>query len=149
MRGACYCGDPIAEDRRRAVETTSTSTLPPVVLADDISGAAEVAATFGTGTRVVLRFPAGGPATAAGVRYTVVDTDTRARQAEHAERVIADLVLQLDRKSPLVKKVDSLLRGQIAAELTPLLASGWLVVLAPALPQLGRATVEGVITVEG
>jgi 4-hydroxythreonine-4-phosphate dehydrogenase len=131
------------------VETTSTSTLPPVVLADDISGAAEVAATFGTGTRVVLRFPAGGPVAAAGVRFAVVDTDTRARQAEQAERVIADLVSQLDLESPLVKKVDSLLRGRIAAELTPLLGSGWLVVLAPALPQLGRVTLEGVITVEG
>lgn len=123
--------------------------LPSVVLADDISGAAEAAVMFGTGTRVAMGLPSDGSLSATGVRVTVIDTDTRASRADQAEQAIAAALEALDPALPLVKKIDSLLRGNVQAELAPLLRTGRLVILVPALPELGRTTVAGVITIEG
>ena len=131
------------------MESTDSLAAPPVILADDLSGAAEAAARFGRGARVALGIPAAALLAPGPGRITVVDTDTRARRPEQADRAIEAALGVLDPRLPLVKKVDSLLRGNVSAELAPLLRRGWLVVLAPALPELGRTTVAGVITIDG
>lgn len=117
------------------------------VLADDLSGAAESAAALlprGLPVTVVL-----GPAHEVPAdRVVVVDTNTRAVAPSEAR----DAVHRLDRAlgtALLVKKIDSLLRGNVAAEVEALLGEDRAVVLTPASPASGRVVRDGVVYVEG
>lgn len=128
----------------------AAGTTPQLVLADDISGAAESAAAFGEGTQVVL-WQQDDPATTAwppqDAAVTVVDLHTRVLPAREAGDVTRAVAAQLA-GGVLVKKVDSLLRGQLDAELAAL-AERRTVVLCPALPALRRTTVGGRVLVDG
>ncbi|MFE5300562.1 four-carbon acid sugar kinase family protein [Streptomyces sp. NPDC056632] len=119
-----------------------------VVLADDLTSAADGAAPFRrSGHRALVLFAP----EAHGPGVTAVDLGTRllaepeaaARTGEAAEAYAgADL---------LVKTVDSTLRGHVAAELRAALAGSGrrAAVLAPAFPTEGRTTVGGVQYVRG
>ncbi|MFJ9809312.1 four-carbon acid sugar kinase family protein [Streptomyces sp. NPDC101158] len=119
-----------------------------VVLADDLTSAADGAAPFRrSGHRALVLFAP----EAHGPGVTAVDLGTRllaereaaARAGEAAEAYAgADL---------LVKTVDSTLRGHVAAELRATLAGSGrrAAVLAPAFPTEGRTTVGGVQYVRG
>jgi len=139
------------------------------VLADDLSGAAEVAALFGAGTPVRLRAAgdvAGGsdstglPAPAdpaalsdAGGRdggaVSVLDLDTRYLAATDAEARVRACLAGFDGGTLVVAKVDSLLRGNLAAHLRALEPDSRPVVLAPSLPAAGRTVIGGVLEVHG
>lgn len=120
----------------------------PIVFADDLSGAAEVAATFGAGARVVLWEDAA-PPTKVNPR-TVLDLDTRSLQPDAAgARTRAALAALGERPSVLVKKIDSLLRGNLAAEIAPLLSPLTITIICPALPDLDRIVVDGVVHIGG
>ncbi|MEV4576278.1 4-hydroxythreonine-4-phosphate dehydrogenase PdxA [Nonomuraea jabiensis] len=122
-------------------------------MADDLSGAAESAARIvmrGTRTRIVLAHQAvRGERDPADI--LVVDTDSRHRPpAEAAEAVRSALALASAGRPRLVfKKIDSLLRGNVAAEVAALVAPGAGIVVAPALPGLDRVVRGGVLYLDG
>lgn len=131
-----------------------------LIQADDFSGAAEVGqcfATQGLGTRLLLAgTEAGIEASAAGVADSgfadneapdvlVVDTHTRAVAPEAAEAAVSGVFggAAAEQAQVLFKKMDSLWRGNIGPELAALTGLGHHVVVAGALPQLGRTVVGG------
>lgn len=123
-------------------------TLPalPLVVADDLSGAAEAAVAFGPGTRVALGVP--GRSGAEDSVVTVLDLETRPLAPEAAAEVTR-AALGEPRPPLVVKKIDSQLRGPIAAEVRAARAPGVTTVVAPALPALSRPTRGGVVHVDG
>ncbi|MCQ8188345.1 four-carbon acid sugar kinase family protein [Streptomyces rugosispiralis] len=138
-----------------------------LAIADDLSGAAEVAAAVRSRTTrsrvLLLGGPGtGGMATALRPRHvgeaTVLDLDSRYRPAaEAAEAVRGALRMSwpdgTDGRDALdtivLKKIDSLLRGNVAAEIAALAEDGTGVVLAPALPIAGRVVRSGVVHIGG
>ncbi|RZI93281.1 MAG: hypothetical protein EOP39_31570, partial [Rubrivivax sp.] len=124
------------------------------VVADDLSGAAECAAALASaasgGGTLVLKgaFPSSGS--------WAVDTDSRAHTADEAAAVAAVALSRAGAgRSPghlLFKKIDSTLRGHVAAELIAALNVPGLAraaVVCPALPAQGRTLVKGVLHVHG
>lgn len=127
-----------------------------IILADDLSGACEAAATFllrTTRIQVALAGTAStGPVASPPVRVLALDSDSRHLPAEAAATRVRQLLAEhLDgARVPLVKKVDSLLRGHLASELEQArLATGAQPVVATALPAGGRTVVGGVVHVHG
>ncbi|MEV6160171.1 4-hydroxythreonine-4-phosphate dehydrogenase PdxA [Nonomuraea sp. NPDC052129] len=131
----------------------STAAHGVLIVADDLSGAAESAARVmmrGTRTRILLAHDAvRGERELADI--LVVDTDSRHRQpAEAATAVRSTLALASAGRPRLIfKKIDSLLRGNVAAEVAALATPGAAVVVAPALPSLDRVVRDGVLYVAG
>ena len=122
-----------------------------VVIADDLAGAAEMggmAWRHGLTAEVQLELDA-----STDVDLIVVDTDTRSCTAEEAARRVAS-VAELCRERAIkrvYKKVDSVLRGQVAAELTAWLETSGQsrILLVPANPGLGRVLSGGRYYVKG
>lgn len=133
---------------RRAVSLTPEL----AVLADDLTGAAESAAqAFSRTTRVEVWLGAYQPTPGPAVPDVVcVDTDSRqARGRKAAARALRGTA-GLRSAGLLVKKVDSLLRGDIGAEVAALAADlGVVPVVATALPAAGRTVVDGIPLVAG
>ncbi len=81
----------------------------------------------------------------------VLDTDNRAFSAEAAAirlRQVLNSPAATGGAAIVFLKIDSLLRGPVASQLS-ILSEGGPVILAPALPPLGRSTVNGVIHHQG
>lgn len=116
-----------------------------VVVADDISGAAEIAAAgkrWGLKAHVQTRFDP-----TASVNLIAVDTDTRSGTRQEAQTRITALADQL-RSADIdwcFKKVDSVLRGHVYTELAILMNSlgKRRTILAPANPSRGRTIMHG------
>jgi uncharacterized protein YgbK (DUF1537 family) len=120
------------------------------VIADDLTGAADTGvqlARAGHRTAVVFR---GEPAPG-DVDAVVADTDSRGLEAGEAAARVRRAAGALAAAPILMKKLDSTLRGPLAAELAAALESGGrrAAVVAPAFPATGRTTVGGVQLVEG
>ena len=83
----------------------------------------------------------------------VLDTESRALGPEEAAAAVRAGLKGVDLTSfgRVMKKVDSTLRGSVAAEIKAVdqLYGSELVVFAPALPDLGRTTVGGVHLLKG
>ncbi len=119
--------------------------LKTLIIADDLTGAADCAAACGPGTRVVLR-DAGEIYDAEAVAF---DADTRRMDAEHASAETARIV----RAHPaglVYKKIDSTLRGHVRAEIEAALTAYREIghpeaeaVVAPAFPAMDRITRGG------
>jgi 4-hydroxythreonine-4-phosphate dehydrogenase len=117
-----------------------------VMIADDLSGAADCAVTCaiqGLSTVVQLsETPSSEP-----VQVLAIDAATRGmpagRAAATVERIVAAYEHAPDRV--LFKKLDSLLRGHIGPELAAMRCGRTpaVIVMAPALPAQGRATIDG------
>lgn len=126
--------------------------MPPstvVVLADDLTSAADGAAPFrrsGHRARVLFDLPAD---VEAGV--TAVDLGTRLVDATEAGARMRWAARAYAGADLLVKTVDSTLRGHVAAELRAALAGSGrrAAVVAPAFPAEGRTTDRGVQYVRG
>lgn len=117
-----------------------------VVLADDLSGAAEAAATFLGRTpapRLVLK-----PEQAQRPGITVVDLNTRGLPQPQADSLLHATLDQSPPDRLTVIKMDSLLRGHLGA-VVELLAARGPVVVAAGLPALGRTVRDGVLHVDG
>lgn len=119
-----------------------------VIIADDLSGAADcgiVCAEAGLDTVVMLGHCHDEP----DVAVLAIDADTRSRtRAEAAAETYRLVKAHAPAGRTLFRKIDSTLRGHMAAELAATLAarreSGRaLVLLAPAFPGTGRTTREG------
>jgi uncharacterized protein YgbK (DUF1537 family) len=124
-----------------------------VVVADDLTGAADAAAAWGPDTEVAVVLSAEELPPA---EVVAVDTDTRHCAPEEAAAPVAAAVrLGMQAGAALYKKIDSTLRGNIAVELSAALdalrSDGLPVtaLLAPAFPATGRTVVDGVLRVNG
>jgi uncharacterized protein YgbK (DUF1537 family) len=138
---------------------TGRSKIPRhwLILADDLTGAADCAIAFGRrGREAVVTW---GDVTAAPHRHAAVwahDAASRGLSAEAAAARHRNLLASLPISGRfLFKKIDSTLRGQPAAELAATLAhlkstsQPLFGVLAPAFPATGRTTIDGRVLVEG
>jgi 4-hydroxythreonine-4-phosphate dehydrogenase len=123
-----------------------------LIIADDLSGAADCAmacACSGLNTVVSL----GNREREADAEVLAIDADTRCLDPAAASKRISELLRQHSLGNPQIifKKIDSTLRGNVAAELAAALRtqrelqqSGPVVaVLAPAFPANGRTTLNG------
>lgn len=120
---------------------------PLLVIADDLSGAADCAAGFArhVTTEVLLDHRAEHCAQS----VTALDLDTRrlpAHQAAQRNRAVLDT--RTFAGHALYKKVDSTLRGNLVSEVTALLGHG-MALVAPAFPAMGRTTLGSVQYVDG
>ncbi len=131
-----------------------------VILADDLSGAAEsAAAALLRTTRIAVVLdpaPAGtGGSPATGPRVVAVDLDTRRADATAVAAAVTGAQDLLDTAALVVLKVDSVLRGGpdllVAAVRASLGGTGSpvLAVVSTATPSLGRTVVGGVVHVDG
>ncbi|GAA4872357.1 four-carbon acid sugar kinase family protein [Saccharopolyspora cebuensis] len=119
-----------------------------LALADDLSGAVETAACLrplGRATTVELA-RAEAPHAHNAQSVVVVDLDVRALPAAEAARV-AGAALRDAHERPVFLKIDSQLRGNVAAVLGA--AADRPLVVAPALPALDRTAVGGVAHLRG
>ena len=116
-----------------------------LVLADDLSGAAEAAAGFiGRGLGVEVLLHAGVPSRP----VTVLDLHTRRLCVADAEDAVARALSIAEGRQAIIK-IDSLLRGPIDATVRAAAATGRPVIIAAGNPKLGRTVVEGVVLVDG
>ena len=126
-----------------------------LIIADDFTGACDTAAQFaspGRPCRIVIEEP--GARRDPGVR--VVDTESRHASPAQAAAVVRRVssAAAIDRSgwpALLYKKIDSTLRGNIAAELEALASvlPGRILIVAPAFPSTGRTTRGGLCLVHG
>ena len=123
-----------------------------IVIADDITGAAEIAGVaWRMGCRVTFTTSPEG-IDADGADVAVLATDTRSMSRDEAVAVTERIVGQLHRDPAtlIFKKTDSVLRGHVAAELQVLMRLGYeRALLLPANPSKGRCIGDGRYTVDG
>jgi uncharacterized protein YgbK (DUF1537 family) len=128
-----------------------------LILADDLTGAADCAVAFGRrGHAAMVIWGEIGGAWDRRLPVLAYDAASRGLAAEAAAGRHADVLERLSEPGRLLfKKIDSTLRGQPAAEIAAALdhlksrsgrAFG---VFAPAFPATGRTTVDGRIRIEG
>lgn len=121
-------------------------------IADDLSGAAEVAAVLGNGSATVaLTLPAALEHVARSSSDVVLDCDTRALDPDSRRAAVAQAALRMRAAGAPVRlvKTDSLLRGGVGDVVDGLTDAGAHVVVASALPALGRTVVDGRLLVHG
>lgn len=116
------------------------------VVADDLTGACDVAACFARLTgpwtvHVSLEGVLGG-----GAVLGVLNTQSRLMPAEESKALLRLAGRELRDKPVVYKKIDSALRGPVGAEIEGLLdgLGPRKTILAPALPRLGKITRGGV-----
>ncbi|MGT2462570.1 4-hydroxythreonine-4-phosphate dehydrogenase PdxA [Sinomonas atrocyanea] len=117
-----------------------------LVQADDFSGAAEVGQQFtahGFTARILLTTAATRlrDLSSGGSEVVVVDTHTRSAAPRAAHAAVTAAVAGAGPAAVVFKKTDSLWRGNVGAELSALVGLGYDVVLAGALPAMGRTVV--------
>lgn len=117
-----------------------------LVQADDFSGAAEVGQQFtahGFAARIALTTAGAhlGNPSSDGSEVVVVDTHTRSVSPTAARAAVKAAVAGLGPAAVVFKKTDSLWRGNVGPELSALAELGYDVVLAGALPAMGRTVV--------
>ncbi|QQP91335.1 four-carbon acid sugar kinase family protein [Skermanella sp. TT6] len=138
------------------MKITSPGTARWLIVADDLTGAADCA--IGFARRGLAAAVGWGAAAEIDVRFPVFSYDAASRglpAAEAAASHRAALARFLDRDGILFKKIDSTLRGQPASEIAAAMeavrgregrAFG---ILAPAFPATGRTTEDGRVLVDG
>jgi len=121
------------------------------VIADDFTGAAELAgaaAELGLAAEVQTRFDPSSDA-----QVIALDTDTRALEESAAARIVGDATRDIQRANPdwIYKKTDSVLRGNVRAEIEAILASTGQrrCLLVPANPSKGRTIRGGSYFIDG
>ena len=86
-------------------------------------------------------------------KSVVIDTESRTVHPDHAYEIVSHALEQVDFSQfrHIIKKIDSTMRGNIAMEIRAVDEAFHpeLIVFAPALPALGRTTVDGVQRLHG
>jgi D-threonate/D-erythronate kinase len=121
------------------------------VIADDLTGAADTGVQFvHAGYRTAVSFRAT-EVLADDLDAVAFDTDSRAMPAGFAAKRVLDAAHAARSARTVYKKLDSTLRGNVAAELAASLGGARRdrVVVAPAFPAAGRTTVGGIQRVHG
>jgi D-threonate/D-erythronate kinase len=125
------------------------STTSILIIADDLSGAADCAIAFaGAGRNTAVTLSASYAMT--GAEVIAVDTDTRRMHPAEAARCTS--AAWLAQRAPgrrLYKKIDSTLRGNWAAEVAALQPFAGLAIVATAFPATGRTVRGGRVFVRG
>ncbi|RKR37823.1 4-hydroxythreonine-4-phosphate dehydrogenase PdxA [Paraburkholderia sp. BL17N1] len=125
-----------------------------LIIGDDLSGTADCAVTGARlGLRSVVMLDArmpkltgeGGEADVTrGIDVLAVDADSRRLGAETAAQVNVKVWRELAHADTrLYKKIDSTLRGNVAAEVAALIPLAGMAIVAPAFPAAGRTTRDG------
>lgn len=128
---------------------------PVWVIADDFTGANDAGSGLArAGARVNVLFSGAAALDRVAADAWVISTDSRALSAqEAAERTCqaTEAGLEIARQGWVFKKIDSTLRGNPGAEIEAALrASGKaLALVAPAVPALGRTTLDGYCRIHG
>jgi uncharacterized protein YgbK (DUF1537 family) len=127
---------------------------PLIAVADDLTGAAEIAAVGQAhGLRALVARRADSLDQPGEVDLVVLDTDSRLESAEMASARLTALADRsaITRDSRWFKKVDSVLRGAVADECLTLarILGRRRVLLVPANPHLGRTVEGGLYRIEG
>ena len=123
-------------------------------LADDLSGALDAAAAFHrVGRAVRVAWSDAGVAAAGPGEVVAMTTETRNAVPEMAAATVTSVLSSLRRRGGrlLYKKIDSTMRGPVAAELAAVMAAfpGARILFAPANPRVGRTIQNGVLLVHG
>ena len=131
-------------------------TLKVAIIADDLTGALDTGTPFveaGLSVTVAIDIDAVPEALASRSEVVVINTDSRALSAEDAvERVrLAAGTLLAAAPDIILKKIDSRLKGHVAAESAALAAvfGHREIVLAPAIPDQERVTRDGKVVGRG
>ena len=117
------------------------------IIADDLTGALDAAGPFaGRGLSVVVALGPDATEKALSMSADVVAVSTRSREVseEVARARVRDVADVLPAGTRVFKKVDSRLKGNVAAELVALAPAALLV--APAIPDFGRIVQNGAVT---
>lgn len=125
---------------------TQRSIFPLALIADDLTGALDAAAAFcadGLSVVVATRPEAYSAALDTGAEVVALSTNSRDGSAQEAQARVARAVAQSAGRR-IFKKIDSRLKGYVAAELAPFADVPLLV--APALPAFGRTVENGYLT---
>lgn len=144
-----------------AVASRQPLTSPfTLVLADDLTGAAASAAAFGevASASVVLssKGAAGGGSRWPDADVVALDTNTRHAEPRQAAAAIRGWLSDVAPQARIYKAIDPMLRGNVAAEVAAVLnvltsagasRNATVAVVAPALPELGWTTVDGLMRV--
>lgn len=120
-----------------------------LIIADDLSGAADCAIGFASaGLPTVVTLD---PSRDTGAAQVIAaDTDSRRLAPEAAaQRALSTFKTLLKPGQRLYKKIDSTLRGNWAAEVAALQTLAGLAIVAPAFPATGRTTLDGRVWVNG
>ncbi|WP_338524136.1 four-carbon acid sugar kinase family protein [Pseudomonas batumici] len=123
-----------------------------LIIADDLSGAADCAADFAGRmvTQVVLSQVGLDVGASLGAEVIALDLDSRRLDAQAAAAAHREVLgMEPAGDLPLYKKIDSTLRGNIASEVAALQALRGMALVAPAFPLMGRTTVGGVQQLDG
>lgn len=120
-----------------------------VVIADDFTGANDAGVSLAlSGKKVSVAFQT--PFTG-NTDALVINSDSRAMPASEAAEKVSGYRAETETARWLVKKIDSTLRGNPGAEIEALLriSGKRQAVIAPAFPQAGRTTAQGICLVNG
>jgi D-threonate/D-erythronate kinase len=130
-----------------------------VIVADDLTGAADACATFVThGLTGTVAFDVGsgraGTETGVVADVVAVSTDSRARSSAIAAARVRDVVrfaTAAHAPALLFKKIDSTLRGHVGEEVRAAMeaANARIAIVAPAFPAMGRTVEHGLLRVTG
>ena len=131
-----------------------SSGLQVAIIADDLTGAIDTAAPFASaGLSALVRLGAGGSIAPPCPDVLALSTESRHVAPEIAAHRVEDAVRSLRAAAPAIwlKKIDSTLRGNVAAEIfAALRASGRRhLLVAPAAPAQGRTVRAGEVSVHG
>lgn len=131
-------------------------TLQAAIIADDLTGALDTGTPFveaGLKVAVAIDIEAVAEALARDPDVVVINTASRALSADEAARKVQAAVAALGSAIPpiLFKKIDSRLKGNVAAESLALaeVAVRSRIVVAPAIPDQQRFTIDGAVTGRG
>jgi uncharacterized protein YgbK (DUF1537 family) len=122
------------------------------IISDDLTGAADTGVQLvRAGYRTAVVFRGSSPPDEDDLDAVALDADSRPLLAGFAAKRVVEAAHAVRDARVVYKKMDSTLRGPVAAELAAALeATGReTVVVAPAFPAAGRATVGGVQMVRG
>lgn len=128
--------------------------MTPIILADDLSGAMEVAAVFHRHRwRPRIPFATAIESNAAPGAINVISTETRNERPAAARQTLAALLATFPSANAglLFKKIDSTMRGPVGAELAALRDAhpGRPVFITPANPVAGRVVRNGILYLDG
>ncbi len=121
------------------------------VIADDLTGAAEIGGIgLQCGLKVEISRQVNYDMTA---DLLIINTDSRSKSLEDAVSAVTEACQSIKRLNPewIYKKIDSVMRGHVLAEIeAELQVLGWnRSLIAPANPHLGRTLVDDVYLVNG
>jgi D-threonate/D-erythronate kinase len=122
------------------------------IIADDLTGAADTGVQLArAGYRTAVAFRGAPVPPASGLDAVALDTDSRSLPADLAAKRVFEAAGSVREARVVYKKIDSTLRGPLAAEIAAALEAAGrdLAVVAPAFPAAGRTTVNGTQLVRG